>query len=285
MNDTPLRVSASKIKTYMGCPLQAKFIYKDRLPQQQNAYATFGTCVHSALERYNTTGDLEDALKYFEDIWENPEKINAAIEVWPPTLNFGGARQRGIDMIRGYHEKVKWEQRTVLATEHRFLVPFGRYELTGVVDLLELRKSAKGRQTLLVVDYKTNKRQPYQSTLKIDVQFTVYRYAVEQPEFWIGNGPEFPEVPNGSYWSEMLKGVPRRAIWHHLETNKEMDTGPREEFDYKRLYRVCQMIEKTEQAGIYMPDISGDNCGICSFTAQCGLDITPDAPDDEEAWI
>jgi len=280
---TRMRVSASKIDTWMHCQLQAKFIYHDRLPRRQNAAATFGTCVHKALEQYNNTGNLDHALEVFTDLWENPEKIGATPEVWPARMSYGGLRQRGLDMIRNYHEKLRWDARDVIATEHSFLVPFGRYDLTGIIDLLEVRKSGRGQDMLLVVDYKTSTRLPNVLALKVNVQFTAYLYAVQQPEFWHGND-DFPAMVNGEYWHEMLKDLPQRAVYYHLESGREYDVGLREEFDYMRLYRVCQMIERAERHKVYLPNISGETCTYCSFTEQCGLPIHADTPD-EEAWL
>lgn len=264
--------------------MQARFQYLDRLPRKQNAYATFGSCVHHALEHYNSHSNVDEAIAVFLDVWENPEKIRAAVEVWPTGINYGGARQRGLDMIRGYHEKQQWEQRDVLASEHRFLVPIGSYELSGIVDLLELKRSAKGVPTLRVVDFKTNKRYPYRDSLSVNVQWTAYLWAVAQPEFWLGNGDSHPPMDNGAYWWEMIRDVPARGIWYHLETQKELDVGARDDKDFARFYRVCQMIERAEKHNVFVPNISGESCGLCSYTAECGLTIGT-IPEDEERWL
>lgn len=280
-----MRVSASKLKTWISCPLQARFRYIDRIHKEgTNAYAAFGSCVHHALENYNTYGNVTDAVDVFCDVWDNPAKIDSAIEAWPPGINYSGALQRGKNMIRGYHEKQQWETRTVLAAEHKFLVPFGSYEMQGVVDLVELKQSGKGQRTVRVIDFKTSRKAPSRDTLRLDVQFTAYDYAARQKEFWVGNGKEFPALDNGEYWWEMLKDLPTRTFWYHLEGQKDIDAGARDEQDYMRLYRVCQMMERAEQHNVFVPNISGESCTYCPYTKECGLPVA-EFDNDPDEWV
>lgn len=64
------RFSASRIKTWMDCSLQAHFHYDEKLPDQANAKGVFGTCIHAALDLYNKTGNLEAAIDLFKDLWQ-----------------------------------------------------------------------------------------------------------------------------------------------------------------------------------------------------------------------
>lgn len=150
----PMRLSASRIATWMQCPLQAKFRYVDGLPSVQNAYATYGTCMHDALELYNRTRDLQAALERFNATWEEPALLDVVPEVWPKGINFGERLKKGLESIKAYHDQLKWENRTVLAVEHGFLVPFGKYELTGFVDCLEIMGNGQGHDLIRNVDYK-----------------------------------------------------------------------------------------------------------------------------------
>lgn len=277
------RLSASRLSTWMTCPLQAKFQYIDRLPRKQNASASFGSCMHHALDVYTRTHDVEGAVATFKDVWTNPEKLGVTPETWPQRQTFGGLMARGLDMLRDYHEKLKWENREVIATEHKFLVPFGEFELTGAVDLLEVKKDSKGKPTLRIVDFKTNQRAPFISNLRLNIQFTIYDYASRQPEFWAGNGPDFPGIPNGEWLMEINKDLPRRGVWYGLLQSKEYDAGPRDDADFLRLYRVAREMKKALEHDVYVPNISGDSCTFCPFTKPCQLPIEPRTynPEDE----
>lgn len=276
---TTRRFSASRLKTYSECPLRGHFKYDQLLPEPENAKATFGSVVHEALYLFNTTGDIDRAREHFKDAWKNPKREP---DWWPRGATYGGLRDTGLEMLDRYAESLQWDTREVLACEHPFLVPFGKFELTGFVDLLELRRSGNGRRMLLVTDYKTGWT-PNNAALKLDLQFTVYMYVVGQPEFWEGNGTsDFPPVPGGLARFEELAEVPRRAIWFQLPTQKSIDCGPRSDEDYTRMYRLCLEIEKAEQAQVFVPRI-GDACQLCSFTKECGIDIQ--RADDDASWI
>lgn len=285
-----MRVSNTMVQTWMSCALQAKFKYKDHLPTKRTSRMTFGIVVHATLEHYNITGDIDSALAMFEDLWDNPEKVNAEIEIWPPGTTHGGFRQKGLEMLRSYHDKNSWDDRIILAQEHKFLVPFGEHELTGVVDLLEMRKSGRGKNTVRIVDYKTGSKKPYKNTLRLNTQFTIYDYASRQPEFWLGNKHDFNKYPpiasNAREAMEAYGKLPRRGIYFHLLGGSEIDVGPREDADFMRLYRVVKEISRAWEQEIFVPTLSGDSCVFCDFTEPCGIKIPErEYPDDDEAWF
>lgn len=281
-----MRFSASRLDTWMTCPLQAHFQYDLELPRLQHSKASFGTCIHHSLALYNETGNIKLAIERFKDHWQNPEKLGVVPDIWTKFTSFGELRNRGIEILEHYHDSMKWDKREVIAVEHKFLVPFGRHELTGFVDLIELRKSGNGKELLKIVDHKTSSRSPNIAELRLNVQFTTYMYASLQPEFWMGNGEDFPGIPNGKWLYEMHKDTPRRAIWNHLWTMREIDAGPRVEADFARLYRVTDEIEKAVQAQVHVPKI-GSACSLCSFTKECGLTIPSkeEMREEENAWI
>lgn len=283
-----MRFRQSTLKTWMACPLQAKFKHIDKQPGRQNAKASFGTVIHHAMDLYNQTGDVDAAVDDFAFFWHNPENLGVEPEYWPKYTSYGELRERGVEIIRRYHENLKWEGRQVITTEHRFLVPFGRHELEGTMDLLEIRKNHRGKDVLRVLDYKTNTKQPTKGQLAVDIQFTVYTYASLQPEFWMGNGPEFPPITNGEFLFGALAELPRRAIWYALWTGKEIDCGTREDADFMRLYRVCDEIEKAVEKDVYVPSISGEACTICDFAnGPCPTKIPErsERAEEEMAWV
>lgn len=288
-NDAPrpttVRFSASRLKTYSECPLKGHFKYDELIPEPQNAKATYGVIIHDALRLYNETGDLDAAKKHFRTGWENPERLGLAPDWWPKGATYGGLRSQGVEVLERYHESLMWDTREVIACEHPFLVPFGRYELTGFVDLLELRRSGNGRRTLRVIDYKGGSFVPRQLELHLDLQFTTYMLAVDQPEFWTGDGtPKFPPLPGGLERYEELRDVPRRAIWYHLNSQKEIDAGPRKDEDFFRMYRLCEEIVRAERAKVFVPRI-GSACQLCSFTKECGIEVPARGEHDDESWL
>lgn len=146
-----MKFSPSMIRTWMKCGLQAKFNYIDQIPQQQNAAASLGSAVHLALENYNENGDELAAIELFKDAWDRPAEYGIEPEIWPARTSFGSYREKGIKMLEEYFENYRWSSTATLAQELRFCVPFGKHELSGIVDQLSVDLAAK---EIKVIDYK-----------------------------------------------------------------------------------------------------------------------------------
>lgn len=284
--------SASRLKTWMSCPLQAYFKYEEHLPSLQNAAASWGSILHNALEYYNTSQNFDGARKLFLDQWWHPEDIGLEPAYWPPNTSHAQYLKLGIAILEDFHKRQRWQGRTVIGAEIPFKVPFGDHHLTGYIDLLEVRKSGRGKPLLRILDYKSAGRQPTRIELAMDIQFTVYDYAVTCPEFWMGDGSiDYVGLPDGENLMEEFGSLAHRGIWYHLRTQKEIDVGPRTDVDYMRLYRVCAEVAKATEAQIHVPKI-GEPCNLCDYAEACTLDIPVhlrgwDAPafSDENAWI
>lgn len=268
-----MRFSASLINTWMECPTKAHFKDILDIPEPQHAKTTFGSCIHDALELYNQEGDLQAAIVRFEETWADPVILDKpeypdqthVPDVWPPNMTYDDFRKRGRQDLEQYADDNKWANRKILASEHKFVVPFGDHTLSGIVDVLELNGRGSKKE-LRVIDYKTAARMPTFEDLRFNIQFTCYIFATEQPEFW-------DEIPRGDLYFEELQSTPRRGIWYSLWHHKARDVGPRRDEDYMRLHRALLEIEKAVNAGVYVPDITGASCMWCPYTRLCGITI------------
>jgi hypothetical protein len=260
----------------MECSLQAKYHYEDNLPRRNTSHAVFGTIIHACLQHYyESRGDYEGAARMFKRMWSDPARAGHPIDTWLGDVSYGTFMSRGKRILQYVHESHRWQDFTVLATEAKFLVPFGEHELTGYIDLLGLQKSGTGAEQLQVVDFKTAGKNPSFAQLGLDVQFTSYLYAVAQREFWVGveGNPDFGGLENGEWlWSTVGQKITTRAIWWGVYTGKQIDAGPRTDRDFQRLYRVMCEIDKSIKAGIAVPKI-GDACQLCDYQAECALEI------------
>lgn len=274
-----MRVSASKMNTWMRCPLQAKFHYVDKLPTRSSSASVFGNCVHSAMEFFANCRDREKTIEWFLKCWDDPSTIGLTIEYWNKRQSFGSLRERGQMLLNGYFERFEREDRRIIAVEHPFKVAFGEHEITGYVDLLEYRRSGRGKNQLRITDYKTGKK-PWSDALRNNIQFTAYYYASMQPEFWIGypGDSEFPGLPDGAALYEEFKRAPRQVIWWSLPTDEEINAGERTQADFNRMYQCVSEMDKAMTYGVYVPCISGDTCTMCDYTQECGVEI-PSAVD------
>lgn len=281
------------IKTYGQCALQAKFAYIDKVPQKQSGSATFGTCLHDALEHYGGEGDMEKAVQRFLYTWDNPEVLGVKPDFYHKRVTHGGLRELGVKILTEYHETSVWQDREIIAQEHRFCVPVGKYLFSGVVDLLEAKRGDSRK--LRIVDFKSSSRKPNRDTLHMDIQFSLYCLASMQPEFWMGyddgtdecrdedGNPKYVGLPNGEELYERFKDADRIPIWFHLRTGEEINCGPRDDLDFMRLYKACEEIEKAVTHEVFVPSISGDTCSFCSYKDICGSYIPSPHGEEEEA--
>lgn len=266
-----MKFNASNLKLWMDCQQKAFFSETVDRPRSLHAKTVFGTCIHDALEYYNNTNDLELSKKRFEYYWTNPIKLGSEPTKWNG-VQFGSLMQRGLEILDQYDEKQKWQEREVIATEHKFCVPIGEHYVSGIVDLLEFKLSGRGIPTLKIVDYKSTSKQPSLKELRLDLQFTIYFYASLQKEFWFGFEPEiekYKPLPNADVLYERFIDVERRCSWYHLWGNKELDAGDRDDDDFLRLYRLLNAIEKAKEAEIYIPSIRAESCNFCDYVDLC----------------
>lgn len=270
-----MKVSASLIRSFMKCGQQAKFNYVDKVPQLQNSAASFGTAVHLAIELYNNNHDVDAAVNLFLFAWDNPDEFGITPEIWLPRTSFSAYRERGVKFIREYDERWRWTDRHVIATEHRFMVDLGEHQISGMVDILETVGDVK---QLRVVDLKTGYR-PNKTNLGYDVQFSSYLYAAQQKEFWCGHPLEpdkYSGFPNGEELYEQYRDYEFVGIWSDLKNNKDYPVGPRTQADYDKLEMCINEIAKAVKFDVFIPDISGDTCGICSYTEICPIYSPPE---------
>lgn len=283
-----MKFSSSLLSTWENCQKQAHFKEVMRLPDSGlHAKTWFGTCVHAALEEYGNDeirtgwGNVKRAKAIFLSMWEKPEIYGGFITEWRGS-QFGTLRLRGLKIIEEYDDKQKWEKREVIATEHKFCVPIGEHLVSGIVDLIEWKLSGRGVPTLRIVDYKTTSAKPTLEELRLNLQFTIYVYASQQPEFWLGFTEDdwhppmvhkyksMAETPEDSMklW-ERFRDAPRRGVWSHLWGGVELDAGSRDQSDYERMYVLLGGIETAIEQGVYIPSIRSSSCKWCPFKELC----------------
>lgn len=266
-----MKTSPSTIKTWMQCGLQAKFKYIDRLPDKQHASALLGSILHLVIEQEHD--DVDAAVSQFVSLWDNP--LDAGFDppdIWSPRTSHDTLRDKGCYILRTFFEAQKDFADEVLAKELRFCVPFGSHSLSGIIDALYVNDET---QTLRVVDWKSGYR-PNKEGLYLNIQFTTYLYAVSRPELWMGAASDDPNNPNkysglenGESLFKKYRGYKKIGQWFDLRNGKAYDVGPRGSTDLVRLHRCLDQIEAAMERQVFVPDISGDTCRICSYQEQC----------------
>lgn len=140
--------SFSKLSAFVLCPMSFKLQYIDGLPQEDNAYAQYGTFCHGLLEKW-AAGELlpfELANAFADGFDQNIPCL------FPPHPR--GLGQKYFDAGIRYFESFDGfgDQYEIVAIEERFEIRIREYAFTGIADLV-LRERESG--ALAVFDHKT----------------------------------------------------------------------------------------------------------------------------------
>lgn len=279
--------SASRLKTWMECPLKAKFRYVDRLPEEKSGAASYGTIMHYVVEQVDRGYDPDDAVELFKKLWAEPERLNAKPEWWPQRTSYHSYQAKGIKTLKAYKEinytanGIRKDRGIkIIAHEYPFKVNIGKHQVRGYIDRLELRKDGKGGEYLTVTDFKTGSRRPTKFDLRSDIQFTIYLWATYQEEFWTGweGDPEYLGFENGAQLHKHFEHHERAGVYLMLgDSCTELDVGERGEQDFQQLHRLISEVDNAQRNQVYVPRIGYDSCGRCDFFDHCQL-VIPKPP-------
>lgn len=262
-------VRQSHLKAWAGCPVRFKYENVDLLPRLQSAALTFGSLMHECVQILEETQSPEAATAHFQAIWPEPEAYNPEwkIDYYLRATSFRKYKERGPKIISNWWSIYQWNSDVILAREYQFRVPIGTNGnfLTGTIDRLGLRHMPRvGAQVVLLSDLKTTRTAPTLEALSEDLQFSAYAYATTHPAFWDG-------IPNGAALAAQLMDAPRWGEWIHLVDVKRLDAGERTDRHYTRLAMAVDALAASIEAGIYVPNISGQTCVWCDWRTNCGL--------------
>lgn len=139
--------SFSKISSWWTCPWGFKLRYIDHEKGEGNAFSSYGTLIHSIMERYAAGEidliDLVDVLK-----WEFDSEVK---EEFPPNkyVNLRDTYyKQAVDFLSTFSG---YSDCKILGVEEKFNIPIDDWIFTGVIDLVY--EDADGR--LIIKDYKS----------------------------------------------------------------------------------------------------------------------------------
>jgi len=150
-----MRISYSKIKTYLECPYKYKLCYIEKIPQKPKSYFKFSSLIHKVLHKYHfyhRKVNLDKLLLYYERAWR--EKKNTSYE-------------EGRKILINYYYKMR--NRLPYSLEKRFSVRAGENILVGKIDRID-----KVKDNFEIIDYKINKDIPTQEGVRNSLQLNFY---------------------------------------------------------------------------------------------------------------
>lgn len=174
-----IKISATRINTFLSCKQKYWFSYHEKLPKMSNAVFMLGLAVHSALE-------------FAGNIWMEKGKfsktdVKAILEEYDKVAVIEGVKDLDIHAIGKLLVKSRVNDfmtgTKLIGLETKF--GFGNdlqietkdgVKLIGAIDKIEEIDS----DTLLIVDYKTSKTAPTSDQLRNDPQLSIYDFVANK---------------------------------------------------------------------------------------------------------
>ncbi|MBE6507797.1 MAG: PD-(D/E)XK nuclease family protein [Methanobrevibacter sp.] len=156
-----MKLSKSKVNTYLKCPLEFKFQYIDEIEVPKNKYMTLGSDVHLVAEKFaDKFGDDLDGV----DI--RNELLRIAHEE-----NIGYDLTEHIDNLGSFFEEVFIENDYRLFSQEEYLLD-EENRFSGICDIILEDENGN----LVVIDYKTSKSSSFS---KYRLELCYYKLLVE----------------------------------------------------------------------------------------------------------
>ena len=156
-----MKLSKSKINTYLKCPREFKYRYVDEIEVEPNEYMELGTNVHLIAEKYaKIYGDNpQENPRYYLDLIARQEKINVD-EI-----------DTHLDSLASFFNTAFIEKDYKLFSQEEYLID-EKHNFSGITDII-LETSDKN---LIVIDYKTGSSSSFN---KCRLELGYYKMLVE----------------------------------------------------------------------------------------------------------
>jgi CRISPR/Cas system-associated exonuclease Cas4 (RecB family) len=184
-NSGYVKVSASRLKTFMLCPKKFWYRYFCENEEPANIYTMLGSSVHYAISEYfeNGTQPEYSFMQKWDEI-SSGHNLDTNVSLY----------RRGLNILRDY----RWYEEKPKFVEFEFNIPYPADKpfcyINGVFDQV---------YDWGVVDMKTNNEKPTKPELDNDLQFIIYHFA----------------------YTQLFGRKPQKMIWRHLMTMEDIEVN------------------------------------------------------------
>lgn len=156
-----MKLSKSKVNSYLKCPREFKFQYVDEIPSKPNKYMALGSDVHLIAEKF---------VEKFEDDLEDIDIQNELLEV-SRELDLGYGLDEHIDNLGSFFREVFVDNDYKLFSTEEYLID-KKNRFSGICDIILEDENGK----LVVIDYKTSNSNSFS---KYRLELCYYKLLVE----------------------------------------------------------------------------------------------------------
>lgn len=137
-----MKLSKSKVNTYLKCPLEFKFQYIDEIEVPQNKYMALGSDVHLVAEKF--------AEKFGDDL-DDINIVNELLKI-AHDEDIGYDLTEHLDNLGSFFKRIFVENKYKLFSQEEYLIDED-HRFSGICDIILEDENGE----LIVIDYKTSK--------------------------------------------------------------------------------------------------------------------------------
>jgi putative RecB family exonuclease len=253
-----IHISYNQLRTFLQCPQKYEYQYvRAREWEFIPDYLPFGSAIHSAAEAF---------YKYIADSGERPPVTlleDAFIEKWNASINEkvrfkddpATLEKKGYELVSVFYEQA--QPAKIIGVEMPFKMEIVDYEsglplpcyLVGVFDLIEADEYGNP----VVVELKTGNRRYSEGQLEIDLQATLYGYALNLMGYSTTDGNTLVRL------DQLLK-TKKPALEKYFTLRNEKH--------YRQAVRIIKQVLHAIEREAYFPIIDW-HCDDCPFQGIC----------------
>jgi DNA helicase II / ATP-dependent DNA helicase PcrA len=237
-----LRLSATAVEDYLGCPLKYKFHHMLKVPTGPQAALTFGNIMHQCIRRYfelrrTKLPSMVEIEEFYLKRWRSMGFDDAYHEET--------YRQAGLEQLRAFVERHNGIEIDVdrIQMEQPFSIELGDITLDGRIDQIMLVDPVHAGAVELV-DYKTGRPRTERDAEK-SLQLSVYAIAAKKA----------------------LHLNPVRLTFYNLTTNEPVSSVRASE-DLEQATKTVRDVAVQIRSGRFDP-APGFGCRRCEFVSIC----------------
>ena len=247
----PEHLSPSQINTYLTCPLQHFWRYKEHLKIRPKSALTLSKSIHFGIEgnyRQKVESHVNLSLPKVLGIFSADFDTRKHETLWEKDEKSGKIKDEGVGLLSVYHKTVTPKVQP-LHVEDKFKVIFENFNvpLIGYLDLIA--------EPGIIVDHKTSGKAPsvMETETKNSLQLTAYA---------LGYRTKFEKLEKGIRVDVMFRTKPSKAAKPKPPKEPKVLPFPttRTEQDINRFLKQMAYVAKAIEEEIYYPRQPGWQC-------------------------
>jgi CRISPR/Cas system-associated exonuclease Cas4 (RecB family) len=251
-----LKISYSKISSYLNCPQKHYFSYIQRIKSKKTVRPlSFGSDFHKLLENRYDDNKIQETIKNIQEKYDNLDSESQ--------LELGDSYIEDLKTILNDYNQVYQDTDKPIKMEHEFLIKVGVYKkesiyFNGIIDEIY--------ENLTIGEHKTFNRQPDMSILAMNTQVCLYSKAYEL---------EFGNKIQRVQWDYIKSNPADYPVW--LEKSHRFSDAASQKVTNLSWLRAC------DERGITDQDIRNKaekyRCNLSNFFFRCCIEIVPQMVD------